>query len=492
MEHIQLRYNYDNSCYYDEENKIRFLPLVYEQRYLVVQGLLELDIWKSSFKKIIEFGCAELKYFTFLKTLPDLEQAVMVDIDEELLNRCYRRVDPSLVDFIDGREKKLNVEVWRGSISVAHECLLGADVVIGIEIIEHLHADVLEGVPENVFGYIKPKVAMFSTPNSEYNIYFDGLLENGFRHDDHKFEWTRAEFAEWGEDILRRYPDYVVKYFGIGPPPQGATKDVGYVSQLAVFVRKDFLSEVVAANAAAQENAPAEDVRRSYPYELEAPANPNLRLDEESGEIVLDVDEDEAERLAAQLPPSPMNEDEDVEEVIDRSDDDQDDGPELVGYYIPPERHRNDSGNFEDEPLDPNSGEYKLLYSLDYPIKKPDTRPRPEKLLTLAECRIRQLKFYEDLYYSYEHNQFRIPLRVLVEAMDTIPTTVEEMTSVLTEASYQITDGGEIIVPFDEGTYASDDDFEYDVDQLADEAEEKACLEEEGDKSLNQNDESWD
>lgn len=52
MELIKPPYNFDNSCYFDEENKIRFEPPIYEQRYLTVLRLLELDLWKDSFKKV--------------------------------------------------------------------------------------------------------------------------------------------------------------------------------------------------------------------------------------------------------------------------------------------------------------------------------------------------------------------------------------------------------------------------------------------------------
>ena len=61
--------------------------------------------------------------------------------------------------------------------------------------IEHLYPETLEEVPFTVFGYIEPLVAVFTTPNSEFNVLFPNL--SGFRHHDHKFEWTRSQFEEW-------------------------------------------------------------------------------------------------------------------------------------------------------------------------------------------------------------------------------------------------------------------------------------------------------
>ena len=61
--------------------------------------------------------------------------------------------------------------------------------------IEHLEPDVLDSVPKVMFGQLSPKVVIVTTPNVEFNVLFPDL--KGFRHYDHKFEWTRAEFQEW-------------------------------------------------------------------------------------------------------------------------------------------------------------------------------------------------------------------------------------------------------------------------------------------------------
>lgn len=61
--------------------------------------------------------------------------------------------------------------------------------------------DTLAKVPEAVFGVYKPKLCIVSTPNVEFNANFKelgyGVPDAKFRHPDHKFEWTRAEFQDW-------------------------------------------------------------------------------------------------------------------------------------------------------------------------------------------------------------------------------------------------------------------------------------------------------
>lgn len=61
--------------------------------------------------------------------------------------------------------------------------------------IEHLEDDILHLMPQVIFGQLSPKIAIITTPNVEFNVLFPNF--QGFRHHDHKFEWTRAQFQEW-------------------------------------------------------------------------------------------------------------------------------------------------------------------------------------------------------------------------------------------------------------------------------------------------------
>lgn len=61
--------------------------------------------------------------------------------------------------------------------------------------IEHLFPVTLENTPFNIFGRMRPKCVVLTTPNSDYNVLFD--LTTPFRHYDHKFEWSRDQFTDW-------------------------------------------------------------------------------------------------------------------------------------------------------------------------------------------------------------------------------------------------------------------------------------------------------
>ena len=57
------------------------------------------------------------------------------------------------------RNVELRCRLFCGSIADNDDRLKHFDLVSGIEIIEHLLPDVLEKVPETVFGFIQPKVS---------------------------------------------------------------------------------------------------------------------------------------------------------------------------------------------------------------------------------------------------------------------------------------------------------------------------------------------
>lgn len=272
---LTLKLDFIPSCFTNAEGEVRFRPQVYIQRYNAVHAILELPVFKGHFRKLADFGCAEMGFFFTVKNgLEDIEHLLEVDVDREKLIANSARVGPLLVDYIRRRSRPFVVEIYEGSVTEPSEVLLGTDVVVAIELIEHLEADVLVDVPANIFGFIEPKVAIFTTPNSEVNVMFPGLT--GFRHWDHKFEWTRSEFATWADEICRRFPKYSVQYFGIAPGLPG-TEHLGETSQMAVFLRSDMQNlvkgqPIVLETQKAPKNSPNVGnyklvTRHEYPFE---------------------------------------------------------------------------------------------------------------------------------------------------------------------------------------------------------------------------------
>jgi hypothetical protein len=84
-----------------------------------------------------------------------------------------------------------------------------------------------------LFECAKPKHIVITTPNREYNVKWETLPAGKFRHRDHRFEWTRAEFQEWANRIAACF-GYNVRFLPVGPEDSS----VGSPTQMGVFERK--------------------------------------------------------------------------------------------------------------------------------------------------------------------------------------------------------------------------------------------------------------
>ena len=81
----------------------------------------------------------------------------------------------------------------------------GFDAAAVVEVIEHLDPPTARAFARVLFECARPATVVLTTPNVEYNVRFEGLPAGKLRHSDHRFEWTRAEFEQWTEDVAGRF-----------------------------------------------------------------------------------------------------------------------------------------------------------------------------------------------------------------------------------------------------------------------------------------------
>ena len=81
-----------------------------------------------------------------------------------------------------------------------------------------------------MFEFARPATVVITTPNVEYNTVFKGLSAGQFRHNDHRFEWTRQEFHDWAGGISSRF-GYTVRFVSVGPEDE----NLGPPTQMAIF-----------------------------------------------------------------------------------------------------------------------------------------------------------------------------------------------------------------------------------------------------------------
>nr|XP_034840858.1 small RNA 2'-O-methyltransferase [Maniola hyperantus] len=222
---------------YDDEKGIVFYPPVYAQRYAAVSDCLLDERWCGNLEKVVDLGYHDMSFIKYLKDVPGIKHILGVDI-ESIPLRCSSDL-LGCDNYVAKRETPLQVTLFQGNAADPDYRLIGCDAVVAIEMIEHMLPHDLERLIHTVFGFIKPRIAVFTTPNGDFNVLFKALQKNGLRRLDHMFEWSREQFHDWCSNIVARYPEYTVTCKGIGPGPPD-TLQLGCCSQLALFVAKDY------------------------------------------------------------------------------------------------------------------------------------------------------------------------------------------------------------------------------------------------------------
>jgi 3' terminal RNA ribose 2'-O-methyltransferase Hen1 len=175
-------------------------------------------------ESVADLGCGGGQLLMRLLRQTSIPRLTGMEVSWRMVERLQERRDrmpPSARD---------RLQCIHGSLVYHDKRLAGHDCVTLVEVIEHLDPERLAEMARVVFGGIKPKAVIVTTPNREANVVL-GSFE-GMRHGDHRFEWTRAEFADWCARVGAEF-GFAFEVSGIGPehPEHGAP------SQMAVFRR---------------------------------------------------------------------------------------------------------------------------------------------------------------------------------------------------------------------------------------------------------------
>ena len=203
-----------------EEEQLEAPLRLSEHRTQAVLAALR-DIGAS---KVLDLGCGEGRLISGLLEEPSVRSITGLDVSHRALETAHRRLR---LDKLPTRQRE-RVTLLHGSLTYRDKRLSGYDAAIAMEVIEHIDLPRLDAFEEAVFGTAKPKAVLITTPNAEYNALFDGLSAGAFRHNDHRFEWTREEFQNWSSQVAARRK-YDVRFEDIGPahPAYGAPTQMG-------------------------------------------------------------------------------------------------------------------------------------------------------------------------------------------------------------------------------------------------------------------------
>ncbi|GAA0427102.1 3' terminal RNA ribose 2'-O-methyltransferase Hen1 [Actinoplanes capillaceus] len=204
----------------------RRAPLAEQRREAVLAALTEVGA-----SRVLDLGCGGGALLTALVKDRGLTEIVGADVSTRSLEQAARRLR---LDRLPERQKD-RIRLIQTALTYRDDRLRGFDAAVLMEVIEHIDLPRLPALEAAVFGHARPSAVIVTTPNVEYNVHYEGLT--GMRHSDHRFEWTRAEFAAWAESVAAAH-GYTVTIRGVGE----ADEVTGAPTQLALFK----ISEVTA------------------------------------------------------------------------------------------------------------------------------------------------------------------------------------------------------------------------------------------------------
>ena len=180
----------------------------------------------SGAKRVLDLGCGEGRLLQLLLDDPSFTEIVGVDASHRALQRATDRLN---LDRLPPRKRE-RVKLMQGALTYRDERIKGYDAAAVVEVVEHLDPPRLSAFERVLFEQARPATVVMTTPNREYNAKWESLPAGRFRHRDHRFEWTRAEFREWATGVAERF-GYAVRFLPVGPEDE----ELGSPTQMGIF-----------------------------------------------------------------------------------------------------------------------------------------------------------------------------------------------------------------------------------------------------------------
>lgn len=190
-------------------------------------GTVESVLRASGAKRVLDLGCGPGALLRRL-VRGGYQEVVGTDVSVRSLERAARTLKLDMLS----DEQRERIKLLHSPLTYRDRRLVGYDAAALVEVIEHLDQPRLAAAEQNVFGSARPGTVVVTTPNVEYNVRWETLPAGQLRHPDHRFEWSREEFACWAQLVADRHA-YSVRFLPVGP----ADPEVGPPTQMAVFER---------------------------------------------------------------------------------------------------------------------------------------------------------------------------------------------------------------------------------------------------------------
>ena len=179
---------------------------------------------------VVDLGCGEGKLLSRLLKERRLTRVVGLDVSIRALEIAADRLH---LERLPPRVRD-RIQLLHGGLTYRDARIEGFEAATAIEVIEHLDPNRLAAFERVLFQCARPRLALITTPNVEYNVNYPFLAEGRLRHSDHRFEWSRAEFEAWGRQVAERF-GYAVRFAPVGV----VDAQLGPPTQMAVFSRDE-------------------------------------------------------------------------------------------------------------------------------------------------------------------------------------------------------------------------------------------------------------
>ena len=224
----------DNEAEQDELTKIEDTAAAHTQLQKVKKErlhdirlkLVAEKLKQSGAASVIDLGCGDGKLLRLLLKEKQFTRIAGTDVSYSELEKSQDKLHWNEMP----EKQRERLSLFQSSLTYRDKRFSGFDAAAVVEVIEHLDPNRLPALEKSLFTYAKPQTIVLTTPNREYNVRYENLSAGKVRHSDHRFEWTRSEFAAWAERVAREN-NYTVAFFPVGEEEE----NIGAPSQMAVF-----------------------------------------------------------------------------------------------------------------------------------------------------------------------------------------------------------------------------------------------------------------
>ncbi|MEH7247533.1 3' terminal RNA ribose 2'-O-methyltransferase Hen1 [Neobacillus niacini] len=226
-----LRFNalISKSKYYEKKPLIRNQEespriRLNDQRYEAILNVIRTLPQRET---IVDLGAGEGRLSVQLGFVEGVKEILSIEPSSKARLKAIERFGQVI-----NKEGYVEPQSLIGSLFYFDSRLQNKDIIILCEVIEHIDEERLPKIFNTIFNDYRPKTLIVTTPNQEYNVVYE--MDEAMRHNDHRYEWTRAEFAQHVELWSQNYP-YQISIQGIGEEHP----TYGQPTQMAILRREE-------------------------------------------------------------------------------------------------------------------------------------------------------------------------------------------------------------------------------------------------------------